>query len=135
VEPLHLGFYALQDLVDRRRIGEPLPYGCQDGVFGGPTGHEQFVVTSAANGGETAVVPAALAAHLADGADTLSAVERSRQQVRGTGLDVAALPSVSGLWSAPQWPRAIDLLPTGRNRSQSSCGTIRNGCVETVCEH
>lgn len=104
MESLHLGFHALQDVVDRRRIGEPLPYGCQDGIFGCPTGHEQFVLTGAANGGETAVVPAALAAHLADGTVTLPAVERSRQQVRGIGLDVAALPSLSGLWSAPQWP-------------------------------
>src|SRR5581483_4745352 len=115
VKSLDLFLHALQEVTDRRRIGEPLPNSCQDRLFGCPTGHEQLVVTGAAHGGETAVVPAALAAHLADGAAALRAAECPRQQVRGIGLDVAALPSLGCLLTAPSGPRAVDLFPAGRH--------------------
>jgi hypothetical protein len=99
--------------VDRRRIGEPLPNGRQDRLFGDAAGYEQLVITAGAHGGETPVVPAALAADLADGAAALPAVKRPRQQVRRIGLDIAALPSLGSLLSAPPGPRAIDLFPAG----------------------
>src|SRR5215470_11063072 len=77
LETLHLCLDSAEHVSDRSKIPEALLNRSQDCLLGGPSGHEEFVLTGATGSTEATVVTTALATHQANVASAHSTVKGS----------------------------------------------------------